>query len=84
MENLRTRIPAELSDIAPSGEVDSFRIADKIAIGSAVTRRPGIFISLHFQQNASELIETIYTSVIQFRETTFLADDLTLALLKKS
>lgn len=30
-----------------------------------------------------ELIETIYTSVIQFRKTTSLADDLTLVLLKK-
>jgi sigma-B regulation protein RsbU (phosphoserine phosphatase) len=40
-------------------------------------------VSLHLQQNASELIETIYTSVIQFRETTSLADDLTLVLLKK-
>jgi sigma-B regulation protein RsbU (phosphoserine phosphatase) len=34
-------------------------------------------VSLHLQQSASELIETIYTSVIQFRKTTSLADDLT-------
>jgi len=40
-------------------------------------------VSLHLQQNASELIETIYTSVIEFRQTTSLADDLTLVLLKK-
>jgi phosphoserine phosphatase RsbU/P len=40
-------------------------------------------VRLHLQQNASELIETIYTSVIQFRKTTSLADDLTLVLLKK-
>jgi serine phosphatase RsbU (regulator of sigma subunit) len=40
-------------------------------------------VSLHLQQNASELIETIYTSVIQFRETASLADDLALVLLKK-
>jgi sigma-B regulation protein RsbU (phosphoserine phosphatase) len=40
-------------------------------------------VGLHLQQNASELIETIYTSLIQFRETTLLADDLTLVLLKK-
>ena len=40
-------------------------------------------VGLHLQQNASELIETIYTSVIQFRKTTSLADDLTLVLLKK-
>ena len=40
-------------------------------------------VSLHVQQNASELIETIYASVIQFRKTTSLADDLTLVLLKK-
>ena len=40
-------------------------------------------VSLHLQQNASELIETIYTSVIEFRQTTTLADDLTLVLLKK-
>ena len=40
-------------------------------------------VSLHLQQNASELIETIYTSVIEFRQTTSLADDLTLVVLKK-
>ena len=40
-------------------------------------------VGLNLQQNASELIETIYTSVIQFRKTTSLADDLTLVLLKK-
>jgi sigma-B regulation protein RsbU (phosphoserine phosphatase) len=40
-------------------------------------------VSLHLQQNASQLIETIHTSVIQFRKTTSLADDLTLVLLKK-
>jgi sigma-B regulation protein RsbU (phosphoserine phosphatase) len=40
-------------------------------------------VGLHLQQNASELIDTIYTSVIQFRKTTSLADDLTLVLLKK-
>jgi len=38
---------------------------------------------LHLHQNASELIETIYTSVIDFRKTTSLDDDLTLVLLKK-
>jgi len=40
-------------------------------------------VSLHLHQGASQLVETIYTSVIQFRETTSLADDLTLVLLKK-
>ena len=40
-------------------------------------------VSLHLQQNPSELIETIYTSVIDFRKMTSLADDLTLVLLKK-
>jgi serine phosphatase RsbU (regulator of sigma subunit) len=40
-------------------------------------------VSLHLQQNASELIETIYASVIDFRKTTSLADDLMLVLLKK-
>ena len=40
-------------------------------------------VSLHLHQSASQLVETIYTSVIQFRETTSLADDLTLVLLKK-
>jgi serine phosphatase RsbU (regulator of sigma subunit) len=40
-------------------------------------------VGLHLQQNARELIETIYTSVVQFRKTTSLADDLTLVLLKK-
>ncbi len=40
-------------------------------------------VSLHWQQNPSELIETIYASVIDFRKTTSLADDLTLVLLKK-
>jgi len=47
------------------------------------TERLSKIVSLHLQQNASELIETIYTSVIQFRKTTSLADDLTLVLLKK-
>jgi hypothetical protein len=32
---------------------------------------------------SDELIETIYGSVIQFRETASLADDLTLVVLKK-
>lgn len=40
-------------------------------------------VSLHLHQSASQLVETIYASVIQFRETTSLADDLTLVLLKK-
>jgi serine phosphatase RsbU (regulator of sigma subunit) len=40
-------------------------------------------VSLNLQQDAGELIETIYTSLIQFRGTTALADDLTLVLLKK-
>ena len=40
-------------------------------------------VGLHLQQDASDLVETIYTSVIQFRKTTSLADDLTLVLLKK-
>ena len=40
-------------------------------------------VSLHLHQSASQLVETIYTSVIQFRETNSLADDLTLVLLKK-
>ena len=39
-------------------------------------------ISSHLRQNAGELIETIYTSVVQLRETTSLADDLTLVVLK--
>jgi serine phosphatase RsbU (regulator of sigma subunit) len=40
-------------------------------------------ICSHLQQNASELIETIYDSVVQFHETTSLADDLTLVVMKK-
>ena len=40
-------------------------------------------VSLNREQDAGELIETIYTSLIQFRGTTPLADDLTLVLLKK-
>ena len=40
-------------------------------------------VSLHLHQSASELVETIYASVIQFRKTTSLADDLTLVVLKK-
>jgi len=47
------------------------------------TERLSKTVSLHLQQNAIELIETIYTSVIEFRTTTSLADDLTLVLLKK-
>jgi serine phosphatase RsbU (regulator of sigma subunit) len=40
-------------------------------------------VGLQLQRSASELIETIYTSAIQFRKTTSLADDLTFVLLKK-
>jgi sigma-B regulation protein RsbU (phosphoserine phosphatase) len=40
-------------------------------------------VGLHPKQRADELIETIYASVIQFRETASLADDLTLVVLKK-
>ncbi len=47
------------------------------------TERLSKIVSSHLQQNASELIETIYTSVIDFRKTPSLADDLTLVLLKK-
>ena len=39
-------------------------------------------VSRHLQQSAGELIETIYASLIQFQQTTSLADDLTLVLLK--
>jgi len=39
-------------------------------------------VRLHLQQNASELIETIYGSVTQFRETKVFADDLTLVVVK--
>jgi serine phosphatase RsbU (regulator of sigma subunit) len=39
-------------------------------------------VGSHLQQNASELIETIYGSVTQFRETKALADDLTLVVVK--
>ena len=39
-------------------------------------------VRLHLQQNASELIETIYGSVTQFRETKVPADDLTLVVVK--
>ncbi|MGA8215108.1 MAG: PP2C family protein-serine/threonine phosphatase [Candidatus Sulfotelmatobacter sp.] len=39
-------------------------------------------VRLHLQQNASELIETIYGSVTQFRESKVLADDLTLVVVK--
>jgi len=39
-------------------------------------------VSSHLQQSPSELIETIYASVSDFRETTLLADDLTLVVLK--
>ena len=40
-------------------------------------------VGLHPEQRAEELIETIYGSVIQFRETASLTDDLTLVVLKK-
>ena len=39
-------------------------------------------VGSHLQQNASELIETIYGSVTPFRETKALADDLTLVVVK--
>jgi sigma-B regulation protein RsbU (phosphoserine phosphatase) len=40
-------------------------------------------VSLHANQTAGELIETIYASIVQFRETSSLADDLTLVVLRK-
>jgi sigma-B regulation protein RsbU (phosphoserine phosphatase) len=39
-------------------------------------------VGSHLQQNAGELIETIYGSVTQFRQTKALADDLTLVVVK--
>jgi sigma-B regulation protein RsbU (phosphoserine phosphatase) len=39
-------------------------------------------VRLNLQQNASELIETIYRSVTDLRQTDVLADDLTLVVLK--
>jgi serine phosphatase RsbU (regulator of sigma subunit) len=39
-------------------------------------------VSLHLQQSANELIESIHASVTQFRETTPQADDMTLVVLK--
>ena len=39
-------------------------------------------VSSHLQQSPGELIETIHASVIQFRQTTVLADDFTLVVLK--
>jgi phosphoserine phosphatase RsbU/P len=39
-------------------------------------------VSSHRQQSPSDLIETIYASVTDFRETTLLADDVTLVVLK--
>ena len=39
-------------------------------------------VNSHLQQSAGELIETIHASVIQFRQTTVLADDFTLVVLK--
>jgi serine phosphatase RsbU (regulator of sigma subunit) len=47
----------------------------------SATRLAGI-VGSHLQQSPSELIDTIYASVIQFQEKTELADDLTLVLLK--
>jgi sigma-B regulation protein RsbU (phosphoserine phosphatase) len=47
----------------------------------SATRLAGI-VGSHLQQSPSELIDTIYASVIQFQERTELADDLTLVLLK--
>jgi len=41
-----------------------------------------MIVSSHLEQSPSELIETIYASVTQFRQTTVLADDLTLLVLK--
>jgi len=39
-------------------------------------------VSSHLQQTPSELIDTIYASVIEFQGTSVLADDLTLVVLK--
>jgi len=46
------------------------------------TQRLVGIVSSHLQQSPAELIETIYASVSDFRETTVLADDLTLVVLK--
>jgi serine phosphatase RsbU (regulator of sigma subunit) len=40
-------------------------------------------VGSHLQQGPSELIETIYASIGDFRETTLLADDFTLVVLKR-
>jgi phosphoserine phosphatase RsbU/P len=40
-------------------------------------------VGSHLQQRPSELIETIYASIGDFRETTMLADDFTLVVLKR-
>ena len=40
-------------------------------------------VGSHLQQRPSELIETIYASIGDFRETTLLADDFTLVVLKR-
>jgi serine phosphatase RsbU (regulator of sigma subunit) len=40
-------------------------------------------VGSHLQQHPSELIETIYASIGDFRETTLLADDFTLVVLKR-
>jgi sigma-B regulation protein RsbU (phosphoserine phosphatase) len=45
-------------------------------------KRLAEIVSSHRQQSPGDLIETIYASVIQFRQTTVLADDLTLVVLK--
>ena len=45
-------------------------------------KRLASIVNSHLQQSPGELIETIHTSVIEFRGTSVLADDLTLVVLK--
>jgi sigma-B regulation protein RsbU (phosphoserine phosphatase) len=46
------------------------------------TTRLARIVGSHLQDSASELIESIYSSVIQFQGTTAQADDMTLVVLK--
>jgi hypothetical protein len=46
-------------------------------------KRLARIVGSHLQQHPSELIETIYASIGDFRETTLLADDFTLVVLKR-
>jgi len=66
--------------VLPGSAYESARI--HLQTGDVLLQRLARIVSSHLQQTPSELIDTIYASVIEFQGTSVLADDLTLVVLK--